>query len=1356
MKQTPRIIRRVSSFLIYAVLFSLIFISLLTSLARLSFDQLSTAKELVEVSLSKRLNVELKLGTIDGDWEYFDPIVRVSNLRLLIPDSVSANVITIDNAEIRLNSIATLLQQKLVFSRISIRNWKADIELKGSSTSAKPVTPQQVLSALSVAQSLSVTEGDLNLVVDGSQYQFSKTSLLRSEGDKRQKLQLNFVLNHDALSDQPAKHSSLLTPSKYFRFILDLENTDQLNGFAYAELPTAGFDLIKLAVLKNRADSVSINTGTASGRAWFTIEAGAVSSLKSNLYVSDLSVQAGTSAPGAKVDGGLDIQWYSPATAGSGSERSSVIWLSGMQYSIGDALWQAQPWVLDIKQYKGNYRLSADGAFIELQPLALSIQRVLGADHEFSRTLKVWALTGVLQAPRVEMAFGPDKALEFSVLSDLNDVGIAPWNGVPGIAHLNGYVGLNRSGGIVGINSDVFGLHFPALFDHQWIYQKASGEVLWSFESWGVLLGSDHIELASEHANATGAFRVQLPFDPKAQEPQLSLLVGLTETSLEVKSDYLTNAPAVKDLMEWLDSNLRSGVITQGGVLYQGVISKKPPPNSSNLQLMFEVADLDMTFDPQWPALKEMQGSIWLDDDKLIIESPRAVTNGVTIENIVVSGEAIDDTYLVQVSTDIQSEARPVLGYLRKTPLLELNPELINQLTITGDLSARVSLDIPIQQDSIDIAYNVDLTALGNDLALPDYAVVFSKLRGGIKFSSETGITSEQFSAIFLDQPVSGRVDTLVLDGTPSLMNVELDGSAKLKAIHRWFDVSQFELLTGETEYRASLSIDFENPSPPVLQVISNLVGVTSEYPQPINKDPEDKKYFRFSMALTDEPLNINFGLDQNINLSLQLTEGQAIKGQLKLGEGLSRQPQLGLIEREGITIEGTLDKLDVGPWVELLTKQDGSSEPQSSVEPKVGVEPMPGVKQATTATSVPELASSSNNSAAVGFPISSMDLKINNFRYGDLECGETQLNISTEKEGVLFKHRCDLSSGQSFWYFDQDRPFLVELFDIHINFDEESEEESFTLEGIDPSTFPDIDFSADHVLMNDRGIGAWKWKLRSDAKGAEITDWYITSDDLKVINGRLSWQVFGKQSSTQIRLKGVVKDTSRVMHSFGLVPGLSSENGAFDISLNTNGRPDQATAKTMTGNIYITSKKGRFLAGDASGAFDVFNLLNFDGLIGRLSSDFASLGGDSMRYKRIGGDVVLENGIFRIKNTVKIEGISANFELSGLYYVENDRLDMSLVVTLPLSKNLPWYGILVGGLPAAAAIFIASKVFEDSLKIVSSARYRITGSIENPVVKLDSVFETETNSKIMELYEQSDKTLQRSGHSDEQLAEPQ
>src|SRR5690606_12424366 len=93
----------------------------------------------------------------------------------------------------------------------------------------------------------------------------------------------------------------------------------------------------------------------------------------------------------------------------------------------------------------------------------------------------------------------------------------------------------------------------------------------------------------------------------------------------------------------------------------------------------------------------------------------------------------------------------------------------------------------------------------------------------------------------------------------------------------------------------------------------------------------------------------------------------------------------------------------------------------------------------------------------------------------------------------------------------------------------------------------------------------------------------------------------------------------------------------------------------------------------------------------------------------------------------LRIESPSSQFRLAGQLDFNTDQAAMELVATLPLASNLPWVAAIAGGLPAAAGVYLASKLFGEQVDRYASAVYDVTGPWRDPKVKFRRIFDADS-----------------------------
>ena len=163
-----------------------------------------------------------------------------------------------------------------------------------------------------------------------------------------------------------------------------------------------------------------------------------------------------------------------------------------------------------------------------------------------------------------------------------------------------------------------------------------------------------------------------------------------------------------------------------------------------------------------------------------------------------------------------------------------------------------------------------------------------------------------------------------------------------------------------------------------------------------------------------------------------------------------------------------------------------------------------------------------------------------------------------------------------------------------------------------------------------------------------------------------------------------------------------------------------------IEGHITISAKGGRFVQAESStGALKLLGIFDFASLAKRFRFDFSDIVNEGFSFNKINGGARFNRGVVDVLQPITIEGSSSIFRVGGQLNTNTGALDSDLIVTLPVSRNLPWYAAysalanpLVG-----AGVFIAQKIFEDQINKMTSAKYKVTGTVDLPVIEFVSIF---------------------------------
>ena len=196
-------------------------------------------------------------------------------------------------------------------------------------------------------------------------------------------------------------------------------------------------------------------------------------------------------------------------------------------------------------------------------------------------------------------------------------------------------------------------------------------------------------------------------------------------------------------------------------------------------------------------------------------------------------------------------------------------------------------------------------------------------------------------------------------------------------------------------------------------------------------------------------------------------------------------------------------------------------------------------------------------------------------------------------------------------------------------------------------------------------------------------------------------------------------------MLAWNFAPSVTSESFRVDADGSWPGSPAWFSLKRFSGNLDASLRKGQFVEVQGSAqALRVFGLLNFNSIGRRLRLDFSDLLGKGLSYDRVKGNLQATNGLFVTHEPITLSGPSSNLELNGNLDMNNERIDAKLLVTLPVTNNLPLAALIVGAPAIGGALFVVDKLLGDKVARFASVQYDVKGPMQDPQISFDKPFE--------------------------------
>jgi len=279
-------------------------------------------------------------------------------------------------------------------------------------------------------------------------------------------------------------------------------------------------------------------------------------------------------------------------------------------------------------------------------------------------------------------------------------------------------------------------------------------------------------------------------------------------------------------------------------------------------------------------------------------------------------------------------------------------------------------------------------------------------------------------------------------------------------------------------------------------------------------------------------------------------------------------------------------------------------------------------------------------------------------------------------------------------------------------------------LASVDPRKIPAMDIIIRQLYQGPDLIGAWSLNVRPTNRGVLLNNLNLGLKGL-LLEGSGGWEGFAGSSNSWYKGRLGGRNLADVLKNWGFAPSVTSDNFRLDVDGNWPGSPAWIGLKRFSGTLDASLNKGQFVEVDGSAqVLRIFGLLNFNSIGRRLRLDFSDLFGKGLSYDRVKGLLQANRGVYRANKPITMTGPSSNLELSGTLNMVTDQVDANLLVTLPVTNNLPIAALLVGAPAVGGALFLINKLIGDQVSRFASVQYSIKGPWQDPKITFDKPFE--------------------------------
>ncbi|WP_300627669.1 YhdP family protein [Pseudomonas sp.] len=1222
----------------------------------------------VEAKAQAAVQMPVHIGSLEGRWSGFAPILLAHDV--MVGEGSSA--LRLDQVEVVPDLWASLMAREVRIAHLQVSGLQLSVKedkdghwaLQGLPLQDdQPLDPQQLLTRMQMVQRVSVLDSQVTLQpFDRAPVTVTYVGLNLHTGMSRQRLDARMTLP----DGQPLALS--------LRSRMRASQWKDAEVEAYLSLPQSDWAKWIPTSLTQQWKLTQLNAG---GELWLSWANGTVQSAVVRLDSPQVKGSYAERKP-------VHIENLALTAYVQRSDSGLKVLFDSLAMNIGETRWESRMQLqqnLATDKDQEVWKLQADR--LDLTPITPLLNALAPLPEGVAKTVEHLKATGLLRNVLVDFRPQDTTDQKVSFAANLERVGFDAYFGAPAARNVSGSISGDLGHGELRMDSKDFSLHLSPIFAKPWQYIQANARLTWTLDKQGFTLVAPYIKVLGEEGNVAADFLIRLHFD-HSQEDYMDLRVGMVDGDGRFTSKYLPTvlSPA---LDEWLRTAILKGAVDEGFFQYQGSLSHNAPPASRNISLFFKVHDAELAFQPGWPHVSKVNGEVFVEESGVRILASKGQLLDTQVKDIYVNiphAPAGKDSHLL-LTGGFSGGLGDGLKILQEAPIGTAST--FAGWKGEGNLQGSLDLDVPLAKDTepkIVVNFKTDKARL--QLAEP--TLDLTQLKGDFRFDSAKGLSGQNISAQAFDRPITAQI---FAEGAPGKIStrVAAKGQVAVKRLTDWLKISQPLPVSGDIPYQLQVILDGADSQ---LMVNSDLKGVAVDLPAPFGMPASQGRDSTFRMTLqgAERRYWFDYGELANFTFAAPPDNFNDGRGELFLGDGDAVLPGA-----KGLRVRGVLSELDIDPWKKLASRYAGN-------------DPGGNAKQL----------------------LSGADFKVGKLTGFGTQFDQVKLQLDRKPVawGLQFDSR--QAKGTVNLPDAKGAPIAVNLqyvklpaVDPTVQADENAPD---PLADIDPKDIPALDIGIDQLFQGPDLVGAWSLKIRPTAKGLAFNNLNLGLKGLQ-LNGAGGWEGAPGASSSWYKGRLDGKNIADVLKGWGFAPTVTSEDFHLDVDGRWPGSPAWVGPKRFSGSLDAAFRKGQLVEVEGGAqALRVFGLLNFNSIGRRLRLDFSDLLGKGLSYDRIKGLLAASDGVFVTREPITMTGPSTNLELNGTLDLVADRVDAKLLVTLPVTNNLPIAALIVGAPAIGGALFLIDKLIGDRVSRFASVQYSVQGPWKEPKITFDKPFE--------------------------------
>ena len=874
---------------------------------------------------------------------------------------------------------------------------------------------------------------------------------------------------------------------------------------------------------------------------------------------------------------------------------------------------------------------------------------------------------GKLSNISMQLAGDKNSLATYHFKSNFSGLSMVAFKSIPGFSNLSGSVNFDQNKGAIQLKTQQATLDLKDILRGPIPVKTLNGEITWRKSNHITTIDVVDLNLTNDHliGKVAGTFEMN-----GIKGGKLDFTGEFDKINTKFAKFYYPSY-LNKDTLHWLETSIIAGTGTDVKLTLKGNAAEFPfADNKSGIfKVTAKIKDGVIEYGEKWPKIEKLALNMLFQGNRMELNSTQGELLGTKITKFNIVIPDLDASHpMLYANGSATGAASSAINFINNSPVLEVTDGFTQSLKVTGAGILNIKLDIPLDNtDATKVkgSYAVTESTMTGE-AIPD----ISHITGQLDFT-EAGISGKNIHAAIFDSP--GIVH--IVTNKDKIIRITANGRMADSGLRKAFNLPLLDKVEGSADWSSEINIKKDSYD---LSLTSNLVGMSIDLPEPLNKNKLDTVLLKIDKKpQTDgkDFLSINYGTLLAAKL-VTVSQNHLLKLE-SANIGVNELAEYPL--QKGISVHGNLATLDLDEW-RLLNN------------------------------------SSNTNSASGEITINSILFNTNELTAFDRQIHEAKINAKVENSVWKVNLQSKEMNGDLTYSSLANGRLTARLKDFKLPEDVSGENKVPAKPANVKKTnasirYPALDIVIEDFEINNKKLGRLEVIAAENNQNWNIEKLKIINEE-SVLNATGEWRNWRSLPNTKLNFTLNINNLGNLFKRFGYPETIKSGDAMITGQLGWPGSPHEYNSASLDGNIALDAKKGRIVKVE-TGIGRLFSLLSLQNLPRRIALDFKDVFNDGFAFDTIKSTVRIDRGIMR-SDDFKMVGPTAQVEVKGETNLAKETQHVFIKVTPYITDTLS-LAAFAGGPIVGIGAYIAQKLLKDPLNKFAIDEYEIVGTWSEP-----------------------------------------